>query len=657
MAGSIADTLATCPTTRRWLWGGAAVSEVIIRGRRVRYDNTLAIGKGGEADIFNIGNSAGGTGSGEVLKLFKQPDHPDLTLDQTAQAAAVRRIKEHQVKLPALLNLLGTLPASVVMPQALATNRSGEIVGYTMLFLSSTEVLMRYGQRSFRQNVATDTAIAILRDLHGVVDAVHGAHVTIGDFNDLNILVDKQKVSLIDADSMQFGQFPCMTYTATFVDPKNCDSGADTPVLVKPHSHDSDWYAFAVMVMQTLLFVGPYGGVAKGVLHNKRPLLRKTVFDASVRYPKPAISFSMLPDELLHHLQQVFVKDVRGAFPVRLLERLRWTKCSACGVEHGRPNCPSCATVAPGAVKEVTQVRGRVVATRIFPTSTANGVRVLRADVEDGKVMWLYLENGRLHREGGIELGALSNPSPHTRFRLRAHETIMGMDGTVVRMPHGENLEKIDIDAGPVPMFDANATNVFWSQGGVLCRDNGVGVDRVGDVLRGQTMFWVGPSFGFGIYRAGSLNVAFVFTASSQSMNDMVKLAPVTGLLIDAAYSFTKDRAWFFTTSQDGPRTVNRCTAIHANGDIEATAEAEYGDESWLGKIRGSAAAGSVLLIPTDGGVVQVKLEGGHIVEAERFPDTEPFVDSDSKLLVGGDGLYVVTSKNITRLVISRKAP
>ena len=628
------------------------MAEATIRGKRVRYDNTTAIGKGGEADIFDIGG-------GEVLKLFKQPDHPDLALDPAAQAAAVQRIAVHQKKLPELIKLLGQLPTSVVLPQALATNRSGEVIGFTMPFLSKTEVLMRYRQRNFRQGVPTDNAIALLRDLHGVVSAVHrvevgGAPVVIGDFNDLNVLVDGQKANLIDADSMQFGQFHCMTYTTTFVDPQLCDPSRDAPVLVRPHTPSSDWYAFTVMVMQTLLFVGPYGGIATCVLHNKRPLLRVTVFDPTVRYPRPAIPFGMLPDELLHHLQQVFVKDQRGVFPAALLDRLRWTKCTACGTEHGRATCPSCSTVAPNAVKEVTRVTGKVTATKIFPTGAHGNVRVLRADVDyRGRLFYLYLDGDKLCRESGSELGRVPQPDPHTRFRLRADETLMGVGTAVLRLKHGQAPERIDIDPGPVPTFDANATHVFWAEGGRLLRDKTIGYERVGDVLRGQTLFWVGAAFGFGFYRAGSLNVAFVFSFAGQSLNDAVKLPPITGLLVDAACTFAKDRAWFFTTSQEGARTVNRCTVIRANGDVEATAEAEYGDGSWLGKIRGAAATGGVLLMPTDDGVVQVKPDGGHIVEAKRFPDTEPFVDSDSKLLVGADGLYVVTPKDITRLVIS----
>ncbi len=59
------------------------------------------------------------------------------------------------------------------------------------------------------------------------------------------------------------------------------------------------------MLMQSLLFVGPYGGVyrptdkKKTVLHDARPLKRITVFDPEVRYPKPARPYNMLPDDLL----------------------------------------------------------------------------------------------------------------------------------------------------------------------------------------------------------------------------------------------------------------------------------------------------------------------------------------------------------------------
>ena len=48
---------------------------------------------------------------------------------------------------------------------------------------------------------------------------------------------------------------------------------------------------------------------------------------------------------------------------------------------------------------------------------------------------------------------------------------------------------------------------------GQLLRDSLLGPERIGDVLSGQTQFWVGERFGLGFYRAGSVSVAFVFGA------------------------------------------------------------------------------------------------------------------------------------------------
>ena len=39
------------------------------------------------------------------------------------------------------------------------------------------------------------------------------------------------------------------------------EAALDQPVLGRPYAAGSDWYAFAVMVMQSLVCVGPYGGV------------------------------------------------------------------------------------------------------------------------------------------------------------------------------------------------------------------------------------------------------------------------------------------------------------------------------------------------------------------------------------------------------------
>ena len=59
--------------------------------------------------------------------------------------------------------------------------------------------------------------------------------------------------------------------------------------------------------------------------------------------------------------------------------------------------------------------------------------------------------------------------------------------------------------------------------------------EAIGEVLEGQTRFWVGPAFGLGFYRAGAFSVAFTFDAMKSGINDSLEetyeftLGEVTG--------------------------------------------------------------------------------------------------------------------------------
>lgn len=103
-------------------------------------------------------------------------------------------------------------------------------------------------------------------------------------------------------------------------------------------------------------FVDPYGGIYKPkassqrILPGARSLHRITIFHPDVHYPKPAIPYWVLPDELLHHFQQVFEQDRRGVFPKSLLDNLRWTHCPTCGQEHARSVCPLCQAISVGPI-------------------------------------------------------------------------------------------------------------------------------------------------------------------------------------------------------------------------------------------------------------------------------------------------------------------
>ncbi len=394
------------------------MTEVLVAGKRIRLDPSRSIGKGGEADVFSVGN-------GVAVKIFKDARHPDLAGQPAAQRAATERIALHQKKLPELLRKQAMVPARVVFPTHVATETTGrKVVGYSMPLIAGAEVLLRYGQRAFRQNgIGNDIVVHIFRNLHPTVSAVHGAGFVIGDFNDLNVLVRNTEAHLIDVDSYQFGSYLCQMFTQKFVDPTLCDPRAQALLLARPYNADADWYAFAVMLMQCLLFVDPYGGIfepkekSRRVLHHVRPLRRITVFHADVRYPKPATHYRVLPDDLLQCFHRIFEKDERGEFPRSLLETLRWTTCTQCGTEHARMLCPVCSQTTPAMVREVTTVRGQVKATRVFRTSGT----ILHASVENGTLQWLYHERDVFKREDGrtvLRLDAMHA----ARLRRHHHE-------------------------------------------------------------------------------------------------------------------------------------------------------------------------------------------------------------------------------------------
>lgn len=621
--------------------------QLLLEGNRISVTPRQSIGKGGEADVFLLPD-------GRALKIYKQPDHPDYAGQPHEQRGAQERLIERQEKLPAFPR---GLPTHVIVPESLATDTRGQVVGYAMKFLPGTEPLLRYGERSFRQNgISNQMVDEVFLDLHTTVSGIHTARVVIGDFNDLNVLVSGTIAYVIDADSFQFGKFACRVFTIRFVDPLLCDPKESRPILAKPYTSESDWYSYLIMLVRSLLYVDPYGGIyvpkkpAKRIPESSRPLQRITFFHPDVRYPKPATHFSVLPDDLLQYLHLVFEKDQRGQFQKQLLQNMHWTSCTQCGAEHARSICPVCTHAAEIAVKEKVTVRGKVLATRFFQTK---GV-ILFAALQNGKLLWLYHETGEFKREDDSVI-LRGNLDPQMRYRLSGNKTLLGKGNSLVTIGPGQQQDRLGVDTlSNLPIFDANASSRYWALGGQLYRDGEHGPVYIGDVLSGQTLFWVGPRFGFGFYRAGNISRYFVFDAERPGINDTVPLPPLRGQLVDSTCFFTDTRCWFLVATQESGRIVHQCFIVRPDGRVEAQAEAELNDGSWLGTLRGKTAFRNSLLVATDVGVVGVEAENGRIVETRQFPDTEPFVNTDSYLFLGDQtDLLVVDSHEITRLRIS----
>ena len=615
---------------------------VYVKGKRINLKPSQVIGKGGEAEVFKVGKD-------QALKLFKSSNHPDYQQSPQQQKAAQARLAQHQHKLPQFPT---QVPSKVIQPQNLATDRSGQnILGYTMQLLTGAEVLRKYSQRSFRQvGIANQTVGQIFQDLHQTVSQLHLAQVIIGDFNDLNVLVKANQAYLIDADSFQYGSFPCPVFTARFLDPLLCDPQGNQLSLSKPYSRDSDWYAFNVMLMQCLLLVSPYGGVyrpqdaSRRIPQDARPLKRITVFHPEVKYPKPAIPYQVLPDELLHHFSQVFEQDLRQEFPLNLLNNLHWQTCSNCGREYARSSCPDCVTIV-----SVTVVQGKVTAQPIFTTSGF----ILAAEFSDSSLRWLYYEQGNYRREDN-SLVLNGDLDLYLCFELQGQTTLIGKQDRVITLKPGNSPNSLPVDSYQgIAQFATNQSRRYWLHNGQLLRDSLLGAEYIGDVLAGQTKFWVGSDFGFGFYSASNLHIAFVFDAQHRGINDRVQLPRWSGQLLDANCVFTSELCWFFWAIQDRGQIFHHCAVIQPDGAIIATMKEQLNETSWLANLYGKCAVSNFLLAATDEGIVRLAPQNGQIVITNEFPDTEPFVDSSCNLIAAPQGLYAIKQQEINLLQIS----
>lgn len=622
--------------------------DVFIANKKVRLLPSKIIGSGGEADIFDIGG-------GEVAKIFKAPNHPDYSGNVEAQNAAGHRIKEHQDKLRAWPY---GLPVSVVGPRQLVSDsRKTAIVGYTMEFLSGMEVLLKYGERKYRESygVTGDAVVEIFRDLHEAVMSVHRKGVVIGDFNDLNILVDNlMKVHLVDADSMQFGGWKSRVFTARFVDPLLCDVNAHQAMLVKPHNEYGDWYSYAVMLMQSLLFVGPYGGVhapsdvSKKLREWKRVQHRKTVFSNDVLYPKPALHYSVLPDDLLSMFDRIFQKDERGTFPQLLLENLKWTTCPLCKKVHARVTCPDCQITPVSMVKEI--VTGSIEAMKILDT----GGRIVYVTMQAGVLRYVYHQEGAYYREGVRKVldGKLD---PTIKFRVSKDITVLAKNGQCVAIEKDGSQKRFvaDLFRGKVTVVDVNKDSLFSISGDSLFKFTTEAIEyaeRLGTVLPSQSLVFVSDSLGFIFSSALGLTQSYVFKTSGTGIGKEVDIGRISGQILDATAVFSDSHVWFLMACDEGGKRINKVFMFDQYGNSCGQAETLADDGSWLSGIRGKCALGKQLFSPTDEGITRVEEVAGKLTATKVFSETTRFVDSASKLLFGKDGIYVVASGRIWRL-------
>lgn len=601
----------------------------------VKYEATKKCGEGGEARVFLCKEGA--------VKLYHGPNDAALggntSQDARNRQGAALRLQTFPVKLSKFPK---GLDKHIIGPKKLATNKAGNPIGYLMDSVGNADVIKKLSDPDYRtmNGIGTEQVLECFAKLYGLVTNLHDNKVVIGDNNDLNTLIDSDlQPYLIDTDSFQFADYTCSSFTQRFADPLLCDPAKSSLLLVKKHNVGSDWYAFALQLIQSVLYVSPYDGVyvpkdkSKKCVHDARPLRRITIFDKDVKYPKFAqklIDPKTLPDDLMHQFDKILHKDERGPFPIALL-----------GQKQKQVGAPMAIVVSR------TTFHGTASYEPLFETSG-----VILVSAFDGKLRYLYHENDELKREDGTVIlrGALLK---NARYRISGNRTCIATRNRLLTWTGSDMGTSLQVDGyGVLPCYDTNSKSRFWIQGGRLIADDfNDRVRTIGSVVQNQSMFWVGEHFGFGMYFAGELQEFFVFETNGL-LKDGVKVPRIKGNIFDATCVFSDKYAWFFVAAKDGNDYTHRCTLIDRTGNVVAQSETRAGDQSWMGKIRGKCPISGYLFTATDDAIMRVQPSGGGY-DLKDFPDAEKFVDSNLTLLPAKTGLHLVGPKEIGLLQIS----
>ncbi|WP_420630924.1 hypothetical protein [Candidatus Leptofilum sp.] len=401
---------------------------IFIKNQRYKLDAADLIQSGGEGMVFGLESTA--------VKLYHHPT------------------PNHQAKLQHWFAKKWQLPANVLAPCATVQNKRGQIIGLQMARLPAhAQPIKRLSQPHFWQQHALRARqiVPLLQQLHQTLNRLHQLQIVVGDLNDTNIfftLPDQNGIQpfWIDVDSYQFGSFPCPVAMLAFLDPMlyHVTNFSKRPYFTPL----TDWYAFAVLLVKSLLQVHPYGGV-----HRQHKTIQArasagiSLFNSSVTLPPNARPPETLSDDLLHYLDGIFTRGERRPFPLQLLQRYAQSlrRCPHCGLDFpaNRRGCPACRHPVPAPTPPANSTQPRIIL-------RVNGFIEAVFGQPNGRLLIIYRqgEQVRLVRAG---IGGTLSDEPlfsgKPGYRFGTFTLPNGHDFLVVNPPHRPQLLLLDIHA------------------------------------------------------------------------------------------------------------------------------------------------------------------------------------------------------------------
>lgn len=609
---------------------------IIFKGNTLTLNQKSPLGAGGEAVVLKYRNYA--------FKIYHTPS------------------PERTKKLKAFLDGNFSLPSNVACPLEIIQDTNHNVIGFAMNAAKDCKDFMKLSNRKFRYNEQITTNDIIKAFIHAkeTLDTIHSQDIIVGDLNDLNILFTTEFLSVfIDVDSYQFNEFPCPVGTEIFIDPELFGINLSE----KPYfSRETDWYAFAVMLFKSLLFVYPYGGIHKSVKNMYERIQNKiTVFDKDVIYPKVGLPPETISDDLLEYFEAIFKKGKRYDLQVTDILKYKghFIPCPKCGLffYDGRKKCPACFKVTPqtsvdlsGIIlkkqldKEVCSMtelftsEGIILFAKILPR------QIIVVDYNYKQTL-IHIINSNTHKKiklwdnhiKGISFDFFDNyliaASGNDLMIFSFQEnTSIPLVKTTTLCYEGEPIMATSVNS----MYRLTSTDLMKSH----IENKEIIESPILSVMEDQTWLTISPEdTGLGFFRIFEKYHYFVFSDRGRYE---LNLKPLEGRTIEHEVLFSKKTICLLRKSIFSGRTYSHLDMVDLTGSILYQRSEPSLSSDVLKNINGKALTGEYLIHPTDAGVV-VEKAGSLSLKSQ----TQEYVSSHTQLYLYKDGIATVNDRQI----------
>ncbi len=253
---------------------------------------SILLTEGGEGIIYKF--------QGKLIKVYKDSVNKNL--------------KEQKIQ----ELMKSTLPKNIIKPLDIIYDNQNKFIGYLMDFVDNAEEIKKLSSKKFvlSNNITVKDISLLFCKVQEVVKMLHDNNIYISDFNDCNIIFDKQMAPyFIDVDSWSIGSYSCDVAMDSFLD----------PLFTGIFSERTDNYSFSILLFKSLTRVHPFGGTLTAKpnmnlidrMRDKLSIIER--LDEIIIPPTSERYFFMKPD-LLKEMKDIFDNEKRNLIGENLFD-------------------------------------------------------------------------------------------------------------------------------------------------------------------------------------------------------------------------------------------------------------------------------------------------------------------------------------------------